>query len=107
MSSKWHHVQKNHNSQKLNLYSHVSGFQVYHEHRDGLICQVKFCISKYSILLGTLFKYSSLPNNRGASNKSMVAYNFLGLLHKNARFWSFLAYFQFKINSRGATIIRE
>ena len=35
--------------------------------------------------------YSSLPNNRGASNKSMVAYNFLGLLLKNARFWSFLA----------------
>jgi len=32
---------------------------------------------------------------------------FFDLLHKNARFWSFLAYFCFKINTRGATTIRH
>ena len=37
----------------------------------------------------------------------MVAYNFFDLVHKNARFWSFLANFWFKINSRGATTIRQ
>ena len=40
--------------------------------------------------LGSLienFDYSKLSNNRGVSNKRMVAYNFLDLLHKNARFW--------------------
>ena len=46
-----------------------------------------------------------LSNNSGASNKCMVACNFLDLLHKNTKFWWFLAYFEFKINSRGATII--
>ena len=51
--------------------------------------------------------YSELPNSSGVLNKRMVAYNFFDLLHKNARFWSFLAYFWFKINSRGATTIRQ
>ena len=48
-----------------------------------------------------------MPNSSGVPNKCMVAYNFFDLLHKNARFWSFLAYFWFKINSRGATTIRQ
>ena len=53
------------------------------------------------------FTYSEVPNSSGVPNKCMVAYNFFDLLHKNARFWSFLAYFWFKINSRGATTIRQ
>ena len=52
-------------------------------------------------------QYSSLPNNRGLLNKSVEWYKFFCLLHKNARFWPILANFQFKINSRGATIIWE
>ena len=34
-----------------------------------------------------LHKYSKLSNNRGVSNKRMVACNFLDLLHENERFW--------------------
>ena len=60
----------------------------------------------YLIVLG-IEQYSELPNSSGVPNKCMVAYNFFDLLHKNARFWSFLAYFWFKINSRGATTIRQ
>ena len=56
--------------------------------------------------VGFSLYYSELPNSSGVPNKCMVAYNFFDLLHKNARFWSFLAYFWFKINSRGATPIR-
>ena len=37
--------------------------------------------------------YSLVPNTRGAPNKSMVACKFFDLLHKNARFWPFLANF--------------
>ena len=50
--------------------------------------------------------YSRVSNNRGASYKCVVAYNFLTLLHKIARFWPFLANFSLKINNGGATIIR-
>ena len=65
-----------------------------------------------NILSATYFvmrinNYSEVPNSSGVPNKCMVAYNFFDLLHKNARFWSFLAYFWFKINSRGATTIRH
>ena len=59
----------------------------------------------YKMILASA--YSELPNSSGVPNKCMVAYNFFDLLHKNARFWSFLAYFWFKINSRGATTIRQ
>ena len=65
--------------------------------------------SRYTVSLRSIlfFTYSEVPNSSGVPNKCMVAYNFFDLLHKNARFWSFLAYFWFKINSRGATTIRQ
>ena len=44
-------------------------------------------------LLSSVAHYSKVPNNCGVLNKCMVAYKFFGLLHKNARFWSFLAIF--------------
>jgi len=53
-----------------------------------------------------LVTYSRVSNNRGASNKCMVAYKFFTLLHKIARFGPFLANFSLKINNGGATIIR-
>ena len=50
--------------------------------------------------------YSLVSNKRSVSNKSVVACRFSTLLHKIARFWSFLATFCLKINRRSATFIR-
>ena len=52
MNSKWHRIRKN---DDLELYSHVSGLQVYHSHpnatSDSALLRVTFCISKwYNIL---------------------------------------------------------
>ena len=44
-------------------------------------------------IVNEISKYSTLPNNRSVPNKSVVACKFFDLLHKNARFWPFLASF--------------
>ena len=50
--------------------------------------------------------YSTVSNCRTGSNKSVQACYFGLLLHKNARFWLFLANFCPKLNSRTCTAIR-
>ena len=50
--------------------------------------------------------YSRVSNCRTGSNKSVQACYFGLLLHKNARFWLFLANFCPKLNSRTCTAIR-
>ena len=68
------------------------------------MCFVKKVLNHFDLLMQ--IRYSRVSNNRGASNKCMVAYKFFTLLHKIARFGPFLANFSLKINNGGATIIR-
>ena len=52
MNSKWHRIRKN---DHLELYSHVSGLQVYHSNpnatSDSALLRVTFCISKYNVFI--------------------------------------------------------
>ena len=50
--------------------------------------------------------YSDLSNISGVLNKHMEVCKFFSLVHKNARFWGFLANFCLQINRRGDTSIR-
>ena len=51
--------------------------------------------------------YSKVSNNRTVSNKSVQGCDFELLVHKNARFWPFLAHSCHEINSRTCTFIKD
>ena len=62
---------------------------------------------KNPCLIGWRNRYSEVSNNRTVSNKSIQGCNFELLLHKNARFWPFLAHSCHEINSRTCTFIKD
>ena len=70
------------------------------------MCLSKQCFQKKNQVLFYFVAYSKVSNWRTVSNKPIQAYQFCCLLHKNARFWPFLANFHCQINTRTGTSIQ-